>query len=83
VIERPALATQQQGKRRIASDLLRWTFESPGLLPIGRTEELEVHGDPLRAAADHVASLTEGQAIALHRRMSGTGLGSITDSAWM
>ncbi|NLU68288.1 dGTP triphosphohydrolase [Streptomyces sp. HNM0574] len=80
VIDRPALATQQHGKRRIVSELLRWTYESPELLPTERAEELALHGDGLRAAADHVASLTEDQALALHRRMSGTGLGSVNDN---
>lgn len=83
VIDRPALATQQHGKRRIVSQLLRWTHESPHLLPTDRAEELALHGDPLRAAADHVASLTEGQAVALHRRLSGVGLGSVTDGDWL
>ncbi|MGW8376074.1 dGTP triphosphohydrolase [Streptomyces sp. ODS28] len=80
VIDRPALATQQHGKRRIVSELLRWTHESPELLPTERAEELAAHGDRLRAAADHVSSLTEDQALALHRRMSGTGLGSVNDN---
>jgi dGTPase len=83
VIDRPGLATQQHGKRRIVSELMRWTYDDPHLLPPSRIEELELHGDRLRAAADHVASLTEGQIIALHRRMSGTNLGSITDNTWL
>ncbi|SDS95954.1 deoxyguanosinetriphosphate triphosphohydrolase family protein [Microlunatus soli] len=83
VIDRPALATQQHGTRRIISELLRWTYEAPHLLPIARREELDLHGDPMRAAADHVASLTEDQAIALHRRMSGAGLGSLADGTWI
>ncbi|WP_419992849.1 deoxyguanosinetriphosphate triphosphohydrolase family protein [Streptomyces boninensis] len=83
VIDRPALATQQHGKRRIVSELLRWTHESPSLLPADRAEELELHGDPLRAAADHISSLTEDQAIALHRRLSGAGLGSVSDNVWL
>ncbi|MFC7303832.1 deoxyguanosinetriphosphate triphosphohydrolase family protein [Streptomyces monticola] len=83
VIDRPALATQQHGKRRIVSELLCWTHESPQLLPPDRAEELDDHGDVLRAAADHVSSLTEDQAIALHRRLSGTGLGSVNDNVWL
>ncbi|KUF18080.1 deoxyguanosinetriphosphate triphosphohydrolase family protein [Streptomyces silvensis] len=83
VIDRPALATQQHGKRRIVSELLRWTHDSPRLLPADRAEELELHGDALRAAADHIASLTEDQAIALHRRLSGTALGSVSDNVWL
>ncbi|MGW0732156.1 dGTP triphosphohydrolase [Streptomyces sp. NPDC002851] len=83
VIDRPALATQQHGKRRVVSELLRWSHQSPELLPPDRAEELQLHGDGLRAAADHVASLTEGQALALHRRLSGTGLGSVNDNVWL
>ncbi|MFG2195066.1 deoxyguanosinetriphosphate triphosphohydrolase family protein [Streptomyces sp. NPDC048639] len=82
VIDRPALATQQHGKRRIVGELLRWSHESPELLPPDRAEELQLHGDPLRAAADHVASLTEDHAIALHQRLSGAGLGSVNDNVW-
>ncbi len=83
VIDRPALATQQHGKRRIVSELLRWTHDAPQLLPTDRAEELDLHADPLRAAADHVASLTEDQAIALHRRLSGASLGSVSDNVWL
>lgn len=83
VIERPALATQRHGKERIVSDLLVWTYESVDLLPPDRAEELDDHGDALRAAADHVSSLTEAQAIALHRRLSGASLGSVNDNVWI
>ncbi|MEW9516970.1 dGTP triphosphohydrolase [Streptomyces tubercidicus] len=83
VIDRPALATQQHGKRRVVSELLRWSHDAPELLPPDRAEELALHGDRLRAAADHVASLTEDQALALHRRLSGTGLGSVNDNVWL
>ena len=53
--------------------------ESPDLLPEDRLEELDHHGDGLRAAADHVASLTEKAAEALHARLTGTRIGAITD----
>lgn len=82
VIDRPALASQQHGKQRIVSDLVRWVHESPPLLPPARAGELQLHGDPVRASADHVASLTEDQAVALHRRLSGADLGSVTDELW-
>ncbi|MFD0558088.1 dGTPase [Stackebrandtia endophytica] len=80
VVDRPTMRTLRHGKQRIVAELLRWTFEAPELLPPDRTEELAEHGDRLRAAADHVASLTEGQAIALHRRLSGVALGSVSDN---
>lgn len=80
VVDRPSMRTLRHGKQRIVSELLCWTHEAPELLPVERAEELACHGDALRAAADHVASLTEGQAIALHRRLSGVALGSVSDN---
>jgi dGTPase len=82
VVDRPEMRTLRHGKQRIVSDLLRWNHASPELLPADRAEELEWHGDSLRAAADHVASLTESQAVALHRRLSGVALGSLSDNVW-
>ena len=82
VVDRPTMSSLRHGKQRIVGELLTWTFHAPELLPVERVEELEEHGDPLRAAADHVASLTEGQAIALHRRLSGVALGSVSDNVW-
>ena len=82
VIDRPSLATQQRGQARILADLLRWYTEEPKrTLPTSRREEYESHGDSLRAAMDAVASLTEAEAVRLHRRMSGIDWGQITDFA--
>lgn len=83
VVDRPAMASQRHGKERIVAQLLRWIVDSPQLLPPDQDEELREHGDVLRAAADYVASLTEGQAIALHRRLSGVALGSVSDNVWV
>ncbi|HIW64431.1 MAG TPA: dNTP triphosphohydrolase [Candidatus Stackebrandtia excrementipullorum] len=80
VVDRPSMRSLRHGKQRIVAELLRWTYEACELLPADRAEELQLHGDRLRAAADHVASLTEGQAIALHRRLSGVALGSLSDN---
>lgn len=79
VIERHPLASQQHGQQRIVSDLLDIYFSDERLLPPDRRQELEDHKDPLRAATDHVASLTEEEAQALYRRLTGTSLGAITD----
>ena len=80
VIDRPGLATQQQGQKRILRDLLRWYADDPiRLLPQGRQEEYAVHGDPLRAAADAVSSHTEAEAVRIHRRMSGIDYGQVAD----
>lgn len=80
VIDRPGLAGQQRGQQRIVKDLTTWVAHEPArLLPPDRLEEYELHGDPVRSAADYVSSMTEGQALLLHRRMSGVDYGQITD----
>lgn len=79
VIENPKLATQQHGQTKIIGDLLTWHADDwKNLLPPDRKEEAE-EGKPLRTCADHISSLTEAQAVSLHRRMSGTELGSFSD----
>lgn len=82
VIDRPGLASQQHGQRQVVRKLLRWHAEDhTRLLPMDRLREVEEgHGSVLRAACDHVASMTERQAHALYQRMAGTDPGSITDS---
>ncbi|MFC7495574.1 MULTISPECIES: hypothetical protein [unclassified Nocardioides] len=80
VIDRPGLAGQQRGQQRIVSDLTTWVAHEPTrLLPPDRREEFEVHDDAIRSAADYVSSMTEAQALLLHRRMSGVDYGQITD----
>lgn len=80
VIDRPGLATQQRGQRRILSDLVTWFADDPGrLLPHARLEEYREHQDELRAAADAVASMTETQTVQFHRRMSGQDYGQVTE----
>lgn len=80
VIENPRLATQQHGQTKIIEDLLTWHAEDwEKLLPPDRKEEVQEDKKPLRTCADHVSSLTEAQAVSLHRRMSGTELGSFSD----
>ena len=80
VIDRPGLATQQQGQRRIVSYLVAWYSDDPErLLPDGRREEWRDHQDALRSAADTVAGLTEAEAVLLHRRMSGIDYGQLSD----
>lgn len=80
VIDRPSLATQQRGQKRIVHDLIEWYANEPKrLLPRDRHEEWQEHGDAVRAAADAVSSLTESEAVRVHRRMSGIDWGQITD----
>lgn len=83
VIDRPELTGQQRGQKHMVKELLRWhTEDAEHLLPMDRLEDLEQHENKVRAASDHVASLTEKQATTLFRRMSGTDIGSITDVAY-
>jgi dGTPase len=75
VIEGRELRIQQAGQRRIVMDLLDWHFEDQKLLP----PYLRGQADPLRAACDYVAGMSERHAHELHRRISGENLGYITD----
>lgn len=79
VIERPQLRTQQAGQRKIVTDLFTIFLAHPDLLPFDRMEELEVSGDKLRTAADHIASFTEAGAYSMHARLTGVRIGAITD----
>jgi len=80
VIERPALRSVQQGQAAIVESLLKIYAADARLLPVDREEERAGHGDLLRAATDHVASLTEPDAQALYRRLTGHRLGALTDA---
>lgn len=81
VIDSPGLAAQQHGQARIIDALVTWIHASPDkLLPVDRREEYDQHNDLIRSVADHVASLTEPMALSLYRKLSGTDLGSITDT---
>lgn len=80
VIEGPKLRTLQRGQALIVQTLLEIYADDPGMLPADRDEELDVHGDALRAATDFVASLTEPDAQALYRRLTGHRFGALTDA---
>ncbi len=84
VINRPALASIQIGQQRIVRELLEIyaTCGDERLLPEDRREEANESGDALRACVDHIASLTEDGAIALHHRLTGIRPGLHTDSMW-
>jgi len=91
VINSPSLASQQAGHRRIINDLVDVLSEPEGvfILPLQYRELLEAPLDRvgyeddllahLRVVSDFVSSLTEQHAIALHRRLVGADLGSISD----
>lgn len=80
VIDQARLRTVQHGQATIVRTLLEIYSSNAGLLPVDRSEELSLHGDALRAATDHVASLTEPEAQALYRRLTGHRLGALTDA---
>lgn len=93
VIQRSSLAAQQQGQKRVVSELFEIFYAATesgvtrDLLPIGAREFLEgelpttasadTQGLRARVAADVVCSLSEQQAIALHQRLTGIDPGSV------
>jgi dGTPase len=81
VIEQPRLQSQQVGQEAIVRELFHAHFDRASkLLPSDRAEELDDHGSAARAASDHVASLTEGDAVAMFRRITGSRLGAYSDN---
>ena len=83
VIDRPALLTQQVGKRHVVRSLFEAYTGNSELLPDDRKEEFQEHQDLPRACADHVASLTEQQALALFHRFTGVDLGDLGSPIWL
>lgn len=95
VIERPSLASQQHGKKRIIQDLFCAYFDSAtdggdlSIYPPSAREELthslndaSEEDRPLlsaRSAADIVCAMTDEQAVRMHLRLTGTSLGSVLD----
>lgn len=80
VIDGPKLRTLQHGQALIVQTLLEIYADDPEMLPADRAEEFGDHGDALRAATDFVASLTEPDAQALYRRLTGHRFGALTDA---
>ena len=92
VIHNPSLATQQMGHRRIVGDLFELFVNQAAndrdqwvLFPWGYRERLEavtsgdVQNVRKRIAVDYIASMTEQQAIDMHRRITGANPGSALD----
>jgi dGTPase len=95
VIQRPSLAGQQKGQRRVITDLFEIfctatvEVKTRDMLPPSARELMEKSlADPgdkpsleisLRTAADLVCMLSEQQAIALHRRYTGVEVGSFLE----
>jgi dGTPase len=92
VIHNPSLATQQMGHRQIIGDLFELFVNQAAndreqwvLFPWGYRERLEasksgdVESVRKRIAVDYIASMTEQQAIDMHRRITGANPGSALD----
>jgi dGTPase len=77
VFDSPALLTQQYGHRRLITELFEILASTPDLVPdryrAGETAE------QARCASDFIASLTEQQALMLHKRVLGLEGGSVLD----
>lgn len=92
VFEHPALVAQQYGQRRVIGDLFEILFgaaapdsKNQGLIPEPFREEIrtgaakENSRERARVVADLIGSLTEQQALVLHRRLTGAAPGSVRD----
>jgi dGTPase len=95
VIHAPGLATQQYGYRRIVRELFSIFLQSASsindraILPLRCREALSDPRDPdefeleeervSRVILDHIASMTEDEAMTIYRRLSGLFPGSVTD----
>jgi dGTPase len=85
ILSSPSLAGQQLGQRRILEGLFsdfhaEISSGKPRVLPRRFHHLIDDHAvSPARIAADCVASLTEGEAIALYQRLTGQFSGSVLD----
>jgi dGTPase len=85
ILSSPSLAAQQLGQRRVLQSLFddfltEIQGKKPRILPRRFHHMVEDNGlSPARIAADCVASLSEGEAIALHQRLTGISSGSVLD----
>jgi dGTPase len=85
ILSSPSLAAQQLGQRRVleslfADFLAEIQAKMPRVLPRRFHHLIEENGlSAARVASDCVASLTEGEAIALHLRLTGISSGSVLD----
>ncbi|POR50012.1 deoxyguanosinetriphosphate triphosphohydrolase family protein [Bosea psychrotolerans] len=85
IISNPSLAAQQKGQERIIrelfEDLLSDTKSGspPNYLPQRLSYLYEFDSTPARIVSDCIASLTEGEAVALHARLRGVASGSVLD----
>jgi dGTPase len=93
VIDNPALDTQQYGQRRVIRQLFEiYEQESRGdgdhrIFPVNIQEqfqsaalEKEPEEERIRIIADFIAAMTEQQVLSMHRRLTGSSLGSVLDA---
>ncbi len=86
VIKNPRLATQQAGQRAIIRHLFGFYHDAVehqkvDLVPARFADDVRKLPDGVthaRLAADIVACLTDAQALAMHRRVTGVAVGSVT-----
>ena len=81
IITIPALVAQQQGQRRLLTELFEDLHSMGSEKYVPRRFEHLLKGDHSRArrVADCVSSLTEAEAVALHGRLRGHQSGSLLD----
>ena len=85
IIDNPKLATQQYGKAQVIRDLFKIFFDAVNdasmhnILPVRGRELLEAGEPATRVVADIVSSLSDQEALVLHRRLTGYSAGSVLD----
>ena len=88
VIARPSLASQQEGQVTVIRDLFKILIDAMegrrqrALLPQRAQESLLAQDTPRlrgRVACDLICSMTEQEAVRLHRRLTGVDIGSVID----
>jgi dGTPase len=93
VILSPSLSTQQQGQKQVIEQLFCMfardaNSKQYSMFPVGYQEMLQnIDKDDqdgagrVRVVTDYIASMTEQQALKMHRRLTGASLGSVLDPA--
>jgi dGTPase len=81
IIKMPALKAQQRGQEKILEDLFADLIEPGSEQYLPKRFSYLLHDDLSRArcVADCICSLTESEAVALHKRLRGQDSGSVLD----
>ena len=92
VIYNPALATQQEGERKIIRTLFEVLYDAGtdtsgkglSVIPLSFRREIQsakaLGSSVARLVADLVSGLTERQAIAFYQRITGMAIGSVLEA---